>query len=352
MLKPSKSGTVRCSTRSLLCRDDDEEDDDEDGPAMVGSARWTGRCGCVWMFLCGHKNGVTPPRRSPALSARDCMWFQRYSVTHRSLMSPVTHTSATTTATTEKKYRRWLASLGGGTGMDTGREMVRPVLFPFAGLLVLLLLLSSRHYYAISMAVVVSSSSIAARHSSRQAGWRVRAPLHRRAATTNDETTAVSDDDDDDDGCSRSSTANRSTTTTARRFKILTCRATACAAQRERWGLDEFATYAALSVRANPSGVPVEETSCLGACQQGPCVAVSHDEYEGNVALEGMTTTEFANRVFFRIGNDDDADRVWACVEDAIHVMSDEEQENEPDGNNDDEEEDDDGDVAANDRYV
>jgi hypothetical protein len=310
--------------------------------------REVGRCGRVDVYVGIRTVSRRRAARRRSLGATVC--GSSDSVTHRAL-SPVTHTNSNNNSNDRKINRRWLASLGGGgsstgTGMDTSRGMV-PVLFPFAGLLLLLLLQLS---HGLSMAVVFSSSS--ARHSLRQAGWRVSAPSHRRAATTNDEPTAVSDDDDD--GCnSSSSTANRRTMATARRFKILTCRATACAAQRERWGLDEFATYAALSVRANPSGVPVEETSCLGACQQGPCVAVSHDEYEGNVALEGMTTTEFANRVFFRIGNDDDADRVWACVEDAIHIMSrHEEQENEPDDNNDDEEEDDDDDVAANDRYV
>jgi (2Fe-2S) ferredoxin len=224
------------------------------------------------------------------------------------------------------------------------------VLFFFAVPLLLLLQIPS-HHALLSMAVVVASSS--SRHPSLQAGWRVGPSLHKRAATTNDETTTIRDDDDDDDRCSSSRTANRSTMmTTACQFKILTCRASACAAQRERYGLDEFATYTTLSVRANTLGVPVEETSCLGACQQGPCVAVSHDEYEGNVALQGMTTTEFAQRVFFRIGNDDDADRVWACVEEAIHVMSHEEQENKQDGDHDDDEEVDDDDVAANDRYV
>jgi (2Fe-2S) ferredoxin len=225
-----------------------------------------------------------------------------------------------------------------------------PVLFFFA--VPLLLLLIPSHHALLSKAVIVSSSS-SAWHSSRHAGWRVRAPLNKRAATTNDETTTIGEYDDGDDRCSSSYTSRTMMMmTTARQFKILTCRASACAAQRERYGLDEFATYTALSVRANTLGVPVEETSCLGACQQGPCVAVSHDEYEGNVALQGMTTTEFAQRVFFRIGNDDDADRVWACVEDAIHVMSHEEQENKQDGDHDDDEEVDDDDVAANDRYV
>jgi hypothetical protein len=85
----------------------------------------------------------------------------------------------------------------------------------------------------------------------------------------------VDDDEDDDDNggdtgnninCDGSTNRRRTTTTTAkssrreddedriataaRQFTILTCRATACTAQRQRFGQDEFATYSAFSVRA------------------------------------------------------------------------------------------------------
>jgi (2Fe-2S) ferredoxin len=111
----------------------------------------------------------------------------------------------------------------------------------------------------------------------------------------------------------------------ARQFTIFTCGASACAAHRQRLGLDEFATYTALYVRANNElvVVPVMETrSCLGACQYGPCVAIGHDEYEGMVALTGMTSAEFTHRVFFHIIDDDDVDRVWQCIVQSIDVMA------------------------------
>jgi hypothetical protein len=114
----------------------------------------------------------------------------------------------------------------------------------------------------------------------------------------------------------------------ARQFTIFTCGASACTAQRQRLGLDEFATFTSMYVRANADDtnelvVPVMETrSCLGACQYGPCVAIGHEEYEGMVALTGMDSAEFTQRVFFRIIDDNDVDRVWRCVVQAIDVMA------------------------------
>ena len=66
----------------------------------------------------------------------------------------------------------------------------------------------------------------------------------------------------------------------------------------------------------------MEETSCLGSCKKAPCGAIEHEEYEGTVALEGMDSSEFSDRVFHRVIDENDADRVWACVENAVQVMS------------------------------
>lgn len=109
----------------------------------------------------------------------------------------------------------------------------------------------------------------------------------------------------------------------ARQFKIVTCNASACAEKRKRLNLEEYATFSALYVRAQAYDIDVEETSCLGACQQAPCVGVQHQDYVGTVALQGMTEAEFANRVFFRIIDDDDAERVWQCVQNGIQFMKD-----------------------------
>jgi hypothetical protein len=53
-------------------------------------------------------------------------------------------------------------------------------------------------------------------------------------------------------------------------------------------------------------------------------VAVYHTEYEGSVAFEGMNSAEFADRVFHRIVDEDDVERVWTCITDAIGILADE----------------------------
>jgi (2Fe-2S) ferredoxin len=116
---------------------------------------------------------------------------------------------------------------------------------------------------------------------------------------------------------------------TAAQFTILTCASTSCAKRRTQAGLDDYATLGALAARA--SGVTVEESPCLGGCQLAPCVAVAHEDYEGTVALVGMTTAEFAARTFHRVLDENDADRVWESVAHAIDLMAAEEAEGERD---------------------
>ena len=84
----------------------------------------------------------------------------------------------------------------------------------------------------------------------------------------------------------------------------------------------------------------VEESSCLGRCKFAPCVGIEHEEYEGTVSLEGMTSTEFTNRVFQNVCWEEDADRVWDSVENAIRIMAaDEEEESEDFDDSEDEKE-------------
>ena len=110
----------------------------------------------------------------------------------------------------------------------------------------------------------------------------------------------------------------------AMRFKIITCSATSCAQKRKILGLDEYATFSAFFERIEERipEIQVEETSCLGSCKKAPCVAIEHDEYDGTVALEGMDAFEFSDRVFHRVVEESDAERVWACIENAVQVMS------------------------------
>jgi hypothetical protein len=114
------------------------------------------------------------------------------------------------------------------------------------------------------------------------------------------------------------------------KFKIVTCSATSCAQKRIALGMDQYATFSAFYTRikdANFPNVQLDESSCLGGCKLAPCVAVEHDDFVGTVALEGMTGNEFSARIFHRIITDDDADRVWSCIENAIRIMADEQDE-------------------------
>jgi len=121
----------------------------------------------------------------------------------------------------------------------------------------------------------------------------------------------------------------------AKCFTIKTCSSTTCAKRsKETYGLDDYALFSGLYVRkeeaSNGDGscqsVKVEEASCMGRCQFAPCVAIEHDDYEGYIGLEeGMVGTELQYRVFENIVTEDDLDRVWGSVENAIRVMGEEE---------------------------
>jgi (2Fe-2S) ferredoxin len=109
----------------------------------------------------------------------------------------------------------------------------------------------------------------------------------------------------------------------AQQFKVLTCSATSCSEKRKLLTMDPYATFSAFWGRS--ADIAVEEASCLGACRKAPCVAIEHEDYEGTVALVGMDDAEFANRVFHRIVTQDDADRVWGILENAVRVMAEQE---------------------------
>jgi hypothetical protein len=113
----------------------------------------------------------------------------------------------------------------------------------------------------------------------------------------------------------------------AGKFKIVTCSAVSCAKKRSALRMDPYSTFSAFYMRIKDSDFPnvqIEETSCLGRCRFAPCVAVEHADFDGSVALEGMTSSEFNARVFDEIITDEDANRVWSCVDNAIRNMAEE----------------------------
>ena len=118
----------------------------------------------------------------------------------------------------------------------------------------------------------------------------------------------------------------------AGQFKVLTCSSTSCSKKRKRLNLDQYSTFSAFYARASETSVRVEESPCLGRCKQAPCVAIEHDDYDGTVSLEGMTPVEFSDRVFQNIIDENDVERVWSSVVNAVEVMSEEIDEDEVEG--------------------
>ena len=83
-------------------------------------------------------------------------------------------------------------------------------------------------------------------------------------------------------------------------MSIHVCSSTSCTKKRKILGMDEFATFGAMYERASTTGLTVEESTCLGSCKLAPCVAVQHEDYMGNIGLEGMTDNELSLRLFHR----------------------------------------------------
>lgn len=84
-----------------------------------------------------------------------------------------------------------------------------------------------------------------------------------------------------------------------------------------------YCTFTAFYTRGKdraPS-VRVEESPCLGGCKFAPCVAIEHDDFDGPVSLEGMTPDEFSQRLFHRVSYEEDFDRIWSAVENAVRIM-------------------------------
>ena len=81
-----------------------------------------------------------------------------------------------------------------------------------------------------------------------------------------------------------------------------------------------------LEDRAAPNPVAVEQSSCLGWCKRAPCVAVTHDDYEGRIGLVGMDESEINQSMFFNVLWEEDAERIWNAVANAVRELDEEEE--------------------------
>ena len=109
----------------------------------------------------------------------------------------------------------------------------------------------------------------------------------------------------------------------ATKFKVMVCGSTSCSKQRRIMQMDEYATFGGLYSRAQSANVEVEveESGCVGSCKKAPVVAVTHEDFMGYVGLNGMRPAEFADNRFHKVATEEDLDRVWDCVENAVHEM-------------------------------
>mmetsp|Transcript_14798 Transcript_14798/g.32147 ORF Transcript_14798/g.32147 Transcript_14798/m.32147 type:complete len:185 (+) Transcript_14798:126-680(+) len=116
----------------------------------------------------------------------------------------------------------------------------------------------------------------------------------------------------------------------AAQFTIQVCTSTSCTRKLKDAGLDQYQALGEIYAQAQSANLEksmiIEDSGCMGGrnCKMGPCVAVMHEDFEGNVALEGMNSNEFQESVFHNVLTNDDAARVWSCMENAISLMADE----------------------------
>ena len=89
----------------------------------------------------------------------------------------------------------------------------------------------------------------------------------------------------------------------AAQFTIQVCTSTSCTRKLTDVGLDQYHVLGELYAQAQAVNLEqvmiIEDGGCQGGknCKMGPCVAILHDEFDGNVALEGMNSNEFTERV-------------------------------------------------------
>lgn len=168
------------------------------------------------------------------------------------------------------------------------------------------------------VAISIMLSVLALATQSAHAFLTVPLPCHRQSRLES----AATDDQD---------TSNKQLDkSTAQQFTIQVCTSTSCCKKLNNLGLDKYQVLGDLYEKARLEDVEtdliIEDGGCRGGknCGMGPCVAVLHEDFDGSVALEGMAQSEFNERVFHGVSTQDDVDRVWSCIANAINLMADE----------------------------
>mmetsp|Transcript_30750 Transcript_30750/g.55709 ORF Transcript_30750/g.55709 Transcript_30750/m.55709 type:complete len:147 (+) Transcript_30750:146-586(+) len=89
----------------------------------------------------------------------------------------------------------------------------------------------------------------------------------------------------------------------AAQFTIQVCTSTSCTRKLQDQGLDQYTVLGDIYALAQSAGMEecmiIEDGGCQGGknCKMGPCVAILHEDFMGNVALEGMKSEEMQQSV-------------------------------------------------------
>ncbi|GMI17049.1 hypothetical protein TrLO_g9624 [Triparma laevis f. longispina] len=108
---------------------------------------------------------------------------------------------------------------------------------------------------------------------------------------------------------------------TCSKITLQVCSSTKCSRRRKQLQIDEYSLLSGLMDRVGSNPINVEDSGCLGWCKRAPCVKVEHSDYDGSIGLEGMDDMELAQRCFFNILTEDDADRIWSSVAHGVRQL-------------------------------
>ena len=90
----------------------------------------------------------------------------------------------------------------------------------------------------------------------------------------------------------------------AQQVTIQVCTSTSCSKKLQQMNLDEYHVLGEIYAYAQSANVEkcmvIEDGGCQGGknCKLGPCVSIMHEDYDGNIGLEGMNANELQERVY------------------------------------------------------
>lgn len=146
---------------------------------------------------------------------------------------------------------------------------------------------------SILLMAVVTIYPCSAFHSGRPSTLSLGRPSNVNVALTSSEDASTQ--------CAEPSTLD---TEIASQFTIQVCTSTNCSRKLKEVGLDQYHALGEIYAQAESANLEkciiIEDGGCQGGknCKMGPCVGIMHEDFDGNVALDGMNSNEFQQRVY------------------------------------------------------